>query len=188
MRRVLHRIFFGLKTATSAMDGELLKIAMELVPPHRGWWCNQVLMETGALLCTARSPHCDECPLRAGCRARAEATSVGWPRPERKSPAYRYEDSNRYYRGRVLAELREVSHASREGIELRELGRRIKQDFDEREPSWLHAAVESLRKDGLAKVSSGPRTAEAPEAVAEERAPYGADPEARSLEQKVSLP
>ena len=188
MRRVLHRIFFGLNSATSARDGELLKIAMELVPPGRGWWWNQALMETGALLCTARSPRCDGCPLREGCRAREEATSVGWPRRERKNPPHRYEHSNRYYRGRVLAELREVSHAGREGIELRELGRRIKQEFDERDPSWLHAAVESLCKDGLAKVSSGRRTAEASEAVAEERASYKAGPEERSLEQKVSLP
>jgi len=144
-------------------------------------------METGALLCTARSPRCDECPLREGCRARIEATSSGWPQPERKSLAYRYEDSNRYYRGRVLAELREVTHEGRESLALRELGRLVKRDFDERDPHWLHAAVESLCKDGLAKVSSESR-AEAPGLVAEESASYGVDPEERSLEQLVSLP
>ncbi len=88
----------------------------------------------------------------------------------------------------MLAELREISHAGREGIALRELGRRVKQDFDERDPSWLHAAIESLCKDGLAKVSSGSRTTKAPGMVTEERAPYGVGPEERSLEQRVSLP
>ena len=115
-------------------------------------------METGALICTARSPRCEECPLREGCRARSEATSAGWPKPERKTPAYRYEDSNRYYRGRVLAELREISHQGKESIALRELGRRVKPDFDERDPYWLHAAVESLCNDGLAKTASRPKT------------------------------
>jgi A/G-specific adenine glycosylase len=118
MRRVLHRLLFGLEAATSPTDGDLLRIATELVPPGRGWRWNQALMEAGALLCTARNLRCDECPLREGCRARAESISTGWPRPERKSPAYRYEDSNRYYWGRVLAELREISHAGGEGIEL----------------------------------------------------------------------
>jgi A/G-specific adenine glycosylase len=188
MRRVLHRLFFGLEAATSATGGDLLRMATELVPPGRGWRWNQALMETGALLCTARNPRCDECPLREGCRARAESASTGWPRLERKSPAYRYEDSNRYYRGRVLAELREISHAGGEGIELRVLGRRIKQDFDEQDSSWLHAAVESLCKDGLAKVSPGLGEGTAPGKVAEERAPYGVGPEKPSLEQRVSLP
>jgi A/G-specific adenine glycosylase len=148
-------------------------------------------METGALLCTARSPRCEECPLRQGCRARSEATPTDWPKPERKTPACRYEDSNRYYRGRVLAELREVSHQGKEGIALRELGRRVRQDFDERDPCWLHAAVESLCKDGLVKVESGPAAAGAPGMVAEEQVPYGAEsepPQSLSLDQMVSLP
>jgi A/G-specific adenine glycosylase len=188
MRRVLQRFFFGLKAVEPATDRDLLGIATELVPPGHGWRWNQALMETGALLCTARSPQCDECPLHEACRARVEAASVGWLRPERKSPAYRYEGSNRYYRGRVLAELREVSHVGSEDIALRDLGRRVKQDFEEGEADWLHAAVESLCKDGLAMVSYGPRTAEAPEKVAEERAPYGVVAEEPSLEHRVSLP
>jgi A/G-specific adenine glycosylase len=191
MRRVLHRLFFGLQAATSATNKDLLRIGLELVPPGRGWQWNQALMETGALLCTARSPRCDECPLHEGCHARAEATSIGWPRPERKGPAYRYEDSNRYYRGRVLAELRKVSHAGRDGIALRELGRRVKTDFDERDTNWLHAAVESLCNDGLTKVSSGSYAARAPRMVSEERAPYGAGPgesQGLTLDEKVSLP
>src|ERR671929_1960943 len=97
MRRVLHRYFFGLKAATSATDKELLQIANQLVPPERGWRWNQALMEAGALVCATRSPRCEECPLSKGCRARGEASESGWPKPEKKSRAYRYEESNRYY-------------------------------------------------------------------------------------------
>jgi A/G-specific adenine glycosylase len=191
MRRVLHRYYFGLAGSTTATDKELMTIATDLVPPNRGWHWNQALMETGALICTARRPHCEDCPLREGCRARAEATSVGWPRPERKILSYKYEESNRYYRGRVLAELREASHSDGEGIAVRELGRRIKQDFDEQDPSWLLAAVESLRQDGLAKVLDAPTRREKPGIVAEGRTPYGAgsdEPPDLSLDQMVSLP
>jgi A/G-specific adenine glycosylase len=191
MRRVLHRYFFGLKATTTATDKELLRVAGELVPPKRGWRWNQALMETGALVCTARRPRCEGCPLREGCRARVEAMSAGWPKPERKTPARRYEDTNRYYRGRVLARLREASHAGSRGIALRELGRQIKQDFDEQDFRWLKAAVESLCADGLVKVESGPETAGAPGRVAEERTPYGAgsgELQTFSLDRTVDLP
>lgn len=187
MRRVLHRLFYGVQAATRATDKDLLEIARNLVPEGRGWRWNQALMETGALLCTARRPRCDECPLREFCRARAEVASSGWPQQERKTPSFRYEDSNRYYRGKVLAELREISYAGTESIDLRELGRRVRPDFHERETSWLQAAVESLRKDGLAKISSGSGAA-MPEAVAENPSPYGVGPDKLSLEQRVSLP
>jgi A/G-specific adenine glycosylase len=191
MRRVLHRYLVGLKAATTATDKELLQTARELLPSQRSWRWNQALMETGALLCTARSPRCEECPLREGCRARAEASSAGRPKLERKTPAYKYEDTNRYYRGRVLAELREISHGGKGSIGLRELGRRVRPDFDERDSHWLQVAVESLCKDGLARVSSGSSTARTPDMVTEERAPYSAGSEkaqSPSLDLTVSLP
>ena len=140
------------------------------------------------MLCTARRPLCDGCPLREGCRARQEAPSAGWPRPERKSPAYRYEYSNRFYRGRVLAELREDSRAGGDGVAVRELGQRLGEDFAEGEARWLHAARESLCKDGLAKVSPASDAIGSPEVIVEGRAPYGAGPREPSLDARVSLP
>lgn len=192
MRRVLQRLFFGVTDPKAATDRELLEIAAELVPPGRAWQWNQALMEAGALLCTARKPLCDDCPLRGGCRARLEASSAGWPRPERKGPAHRYEDSNRFYRGRVLAELREDSRAGGDGVTLRDLGRRVRLDFVEEDARWLHAAVESLYKDGLAKVSSASAANGAPGMVAEERAAYGTGSQESSgepsLDARMSLP
>ena len=196
MHRVLRRFFFGVGDAGSATDRELLEIAAGLVPPGRGWEWNQALMETGALICTARKPLCEACPLRKGCRARSETLSTGWPQPVRKTPSFRYEDSNRFFRGRVLAELRADSRAGGDGLALLEIGRRVKPGFEGGDAPWLYAAVESLCKDGLAKVSPAPRATGMPEAVAEERAPYGTEPvppeghpsEARSLDLRVSLP
>ena len=62
------------------------------------------VMELGALVCTARSPQCDACPVQPGCRwwnsGRPEPHS-----PPRRQP--RYEGSDRQVRGRLLALLRE---------------------------------------------------------------------------------
>ncbi|MGH3144868.1 MAG: A/G-specific adenine glycosylase [Rubrobacter sp.] len=184
MRRVLQRVFFGVDPAMPATEKDLLKVAVELVPSGRGWEWNQALMETGALLCTARKPLCGECPLREECSAHSGTLSTGWPQPERKEPVNKYEGSNRHYRGKVLAQLREDPRAGGEGITLRELGGRIRADFDEGDARWLQAAIESLCKDGLAKVSSDPAR---PGIIAEERVPYGR-PKEPPLDGKVSLP
>ena len=46
-------------------------LARSLVPKNgkRAWRFNQAMMELGALVCTARTPKCGECPVRAECKA-----------------------------------------------------------------------------------------------------------------------
>jgi A/G-specific adenine glycosylase len=50
MHRVLHRVFVGpdVPAATAGL-GEVMDLASGLVPPGRGWACNQAVMEFGAL-------------------------------------------------------------------------------------------------------------------------------------------
>jgi hypothetical protein len=84
----------------------------------------------------------------------------------------------------VLAELR---RAPREGVPLRKLGRDLREDFGEAELPWLRGVVESLEKDGLARLWFAE---ELPRAVAEERAAYGAGRQGGSTHApvRVSLP
>ena len=62
VRRVLER-------ALASKD--VWELAEKLVPKNgeRAWRFNQALMELGALVCTARTPKCPECPVRSDCRA-----------------------------------------------------------------------------------------------------------------------
>jgi A/G-specific adenine glycosylase len=65
---------------------------------------NAGVMEIGAVVCTARTPRCGQCPLAPGCAWRA----AGYP-PADAPPARRqarFEGSDRQRRGLVLAELR----------------------------------------------------------------------------------
>jgi A/G-specific adenine glycosylase len=172
VRRVLHRLFFGVDVPEPAVsERELRDLAEALVPRGHGWKWGQSVMEFGAVHCTARKPLCESCPLSDLCAARPmiRGTLATLPRPERAT--YRYEDSNRYYRGRVLAALREVPEE--EGIALRELGEGLREGFGEENLPWLCGVVESLEKDGLA-VIEGQRPAR-PGIVAEERPAYGAE-------------
>ena len=109
VRRVLHRLFFASDVPEpAAKDKRLLSTAETLVLGGHGWKWGQVVIEFGALRCTARKPLCESCPLGDLYVARpAFRTSLaGLPRGGRV--AVRYEESNRYYRGRVLAVLREA--------------------------------------------------------------------------------
>jgi len=68
VRRVLAR-YYALRDPD---PGELQKRAAGLVwHADPGTW-NQALIELGAILCTPRRPACEVCPLRAGCRGRAD--------------------------------------------------------------------------------------------------------------------
>ena len=67
---------------------------------------NAAAMELGAIVCTARSPKCEICPLAAQCAWRA----AGYPESEdlRRRQAT-YEGSDRQARGAVLKTLREAA-------------------------------------------------------------------------------
>ncbi|NYF10402.1 A/G-specific adenine glycosylase [Leifsonia sp. AK011] len=65
---------------------------------------NAAVMELGAVICTARAPRCEECPIRDDCRWRAS----GYPPYEgaRTPVQARFEGSDRQVRGLIMAELR----------------------------------------------------------------------------------
>jgi A/G-specific adenine glycosylase len=57
------------------------------------------LMDLGATICTARAPRCGECPVAAWCDGPEPAA------PRRAGARVRFEDTDRYARGRVVAAL-----------------------------------------------------------------------------------
>jgi A/G-specific adenine glycosylase len=192
MHRVLHRVFFGPDVpAAKAKPKEVMELASRLVPPGRGWNWNQAVMEFGALRCTARRPDCPDCPLRDHCKAHPKMLDAlsALPRAQKTALAPRYEETNRYLRGRVLARLRE--EADPDGLSLPELARRLQGEAADVGGARLKAVVESLERDGLARVTpASERPAGHPAgAVAEERAPYAAGADREDLtEIRVSLP
>lgn len=66
VRRVLRRVFYG---GRHVPDRVLWRLSGTLLPQRRGYDFNQALMDFGAVICTARAPHCSTCPLRPLCRA-----------------------------------------------------------------------------------------------------------------------
>jgi A/G-specific adenine glycosylase len=69
------------------------------LPDGRADTFNQAMMELGATVCTSRAPRCDACPVRRGCAGHVV------PRPRRRRGSERFEDSDRWARGRIVAAL-----------------------------------------------------------------------------------
>ncbi len=153
MRRVLHRLFVGIDVPRpTASEREVLDLAVIAVPPGRGWAWNQALIEFGALHCTARRPACVICPLQAVCCAfpAIQGAIADVPRGVRLKPESAFSGSNRYYRGRVLAALRDLPVEAGESIDLRSLGRCVRDGFTDADVPWLYEVVQGLARDGLA--------------------------------------
>lgn len=104
----------------------------------------QALMELGALVCTAKNPSCEECPLVTMCRWR----QAGFPIDQSVLPRTqaRYEGSDRQVRGLILALLRD--EPTTHGLD------RLEQLWPK--STQLRSAVSSLVKDGLIQETDSP--------------------------------
>lgn len=103
---------------------------------------NAAAMELGAVVCTARSPRCDSCPIARSCAWRA----LGYPDTGDTRPRQgRYEGSDRQTRGAILRVLRQADGpVPLDGI-----------IPDWPEPGQRDRAIDSLVTDGLAEASDG---------------------------------
>jgi len=82
--RVLCRLHgLRLDPKAPATLAKVRALARPLVPARNPGDHNQAVMELGALVCTPRAPHCEDCPLRTLCRAAASGKPEGFPRKPR---------------------------------------------------------------------------------------------------------
>ncbi|WP_010205129.1 A/G-specific adenine glycosylase [Salinibacterium sp. PAMC 21357] len=106
VRRVIARAVLGQGEAGPPSTKRDLTAMEELLPADipEARATNAAVMELGAIVCTARKPLCEECPVRELCQWRA----AGYPpyAGKRQAIQKRFEGSDRQVRGLILAELR----------------------------------------------------------------------------------
>jgi len=138
IRRVLGRALLGFESlAPKARRDAALMDSILPEDPEAAKVANVAVMELGALVCTARSPRCEACPIASECAWRLAgrpANAVARPR------AARFAGSDREARGIVMAALRDADRPVRRA-ELESLVR---------EPDRLERALDGLVRDGLA--------------------------------------
>ncbi|MEA2312892.1 MAG: A/G-specific adenine glycosylase, partial [Solirubrobacteraceae bacterium] len=105
VRRVISR-FDGIAHGPA----ELARRAAEVMPAGGAATHNQAMMELGATVCRPRRPGCGECPISNGCASRDRVPAAPASRRSRSS---RFEDTDRWARGRILAALLAGAEAPR---------------------------------------------------------------------------
>jgi len=85
VKRVLTRVLgFDGDLAVAAQERTLWAEATHLLPAESMAGYTQGLMDLGATLCLARSPHCLLCPVRTDCVAARQGTQENYPVKSRK--------------------------------------------------------------------------------------------------------
>ena len=109
-RRVIARAVNG--QALAGMPNERVDLAemAALLPSSEteAQAFNAGIMELGAIICVARTPLCERCPVASDCAWRA----AGFPAnaPEKRPRQAKFEGSDRQARGALLAQLRPARH------------------------------------------------------------------------------
>jgi A/G-specific adenine glycosylase len=87
VRRVLSRLF-ALKEPLDrpGTQKKIETFAEDLLPPNRAGDFNQALMDLGAMICIPKGPHCDRCPVRDLCLAKAKDLQDSLPRRSTRKP------------------------------------------------------------------------------------------------------
>ena len=136
VRRVLARAVTGTALPAPVLTRAEVTLAEQLVPddaPTAARWAVAV-MELGALVCTARSPRCSQCPVRAVCAWQLAGS------PEYDGPARRV-------RGRLMAVVR-AAHSPVPEPDL------VAATVDV-DPAQRRRALASLIQDGLLEPAPG---------------------------------
>jgi A/G-specific adenine glycosylase len=151
VRRLIHRLCFGVEYPPKATARELAERARELVPHGKAYDWNSALMDLGSEICTARAPRCLLCPLRVHCEAAPiDAAALDRLRAKhrpRAGAALAFKHTARYARGRIVDRLRELPAGKR--ISLLDLHRELKETLPGRSASDVRDLVTALASDGL---------------------------------------
>jgi A/G-specific adenine glycosylase len=139
VRRVLARAIDGRERQPASISA-VERSTAEAVWPRRdaraARW-SAAVMELGALVCTARAPACDTCPIRTRCSWHAAGRPADAVAPRRQAA---YEGSDRQARGAVMAALRDSDGP----VPIEEIARRWPDD------AQRDRAITGLLADGLA--------------------------------------
>jgi A/G-specific adenine glycosylase len=144
VRRLLARAWLGRAAAGPSLTRAERDLAASVAPedPAAAAVWAVASMELGALVCTARAPRCEECPLATSCEWLAAGKPADAVLASRTQP---WAGTDRHVRGRIMAVLRTAT------APVNITGR---VELEDVEPGQLDRCLESLVADGLiARVS-----------------------------------
>ena len=156
VRRIVHRLFFGVEIPPKASASDLDDRARALVPHGEGHDWSSAMMDLGATICTARAPKCLICPLKGECAAAPIDSALldGLRKEHAKTPspqnAIPFVRTTRFARGRIVDRLRTLPPGER--ISLLDLHRDLEPALPDRTLEEVGKLVAILQRDGLVDI------------------------------------
>ncbi len=154
IRRVYSRVIEAMLTTASMLPEKVVTEFAASVFPHgsSSEW-HQAIMDLGAMLCTARSPKCDDCPVKVLC---ASAGKMQEKMPQKRAePSFRGVP-NRIWRGKIVQMLRELPENTTLPAEIildRLFSAALFEDTHQTE-AWLRGLLEKLEQDAIVRIIS----------------------------------
>jgi A/G-specific adenine glycosylase len=142
IRRVFARVIDGVEVPTAAPTKSERQEREKLIPSKNPQVWAAATMELGALICTAKNPHCGQCPLADQCIWR----SLDYPLSDQPKRTQSWHGTDRQCRGVIVQALRENPALSK---------KEIMQLWDV--PSQVEKALLTLLEDGLVVAQKGQR-------------------------------
>jgi A/G-specific adenine glycosylase len=157
IRRVVHRLCFGIEFPPAVTNGALDAAAAALVPAGRGHAWNSAMMDLGATICTALTPKCLLCPLARHCAAAPvdpQRLATLARQHRKRSPQERlpFARTTRFLRGRVVDCLRDLGGG--ESVSLDDLRSRLDGVVPADRLAEIPAVVAALVNEGIVARSS----------------------------------
>ena len=147
VRRVFSRSLFVVRAQNELRpEEEIWTMAQQYLPRTKSGEWNQALMDLGARVCTARNPHCEQCPINSLCRsAFSKVLFATPPKKEKREPSFKGVP-RRIYRGRILKAVHDKA------LTLHQIGKRVVSNFHHRDIFWLEGVVRRLERDSLVTI------------------------------------
>jgi len=111
IRRFFARAIDGIESPTASPSQVERRLRAELIPRDGALWA-AATMELGALVCTAHTPLCDQCPVMKICAWRA----ADYPKSEIVKKSQAWAGTDRQCRGLIVQHLRDHKSATKSAL------------------------------------------------------------------------
>lgn len=144
VRRIYSRLLWKARSAADLKpETAIWDIAKRYLPNRKAAEWNQALMDLGALICTARNPKCQSCPVNAQCASAFSKALLKKMTSEKKAEPSFKGTPRRIYRGRILKALHDKPLTSRQ------IGSRVIEHFKLRDLKWMNGILEKMEGEAL---------------------------------------
>ena len=144
IRRIYSRLLWKVRSASDLKpESAIWEVAKSCLPNRKAARWNQALMDLGALICTARNPKCEACPVHALCAsAFSKSLQKRTKALKRNEPSFKG-IPRRIYRGRILKALHDRPLTSPQ------IGKRVIDHFKLHDLKWMNGILEKMEGEKL---------------------------------------